>query len=65
MANGDGREQLQRLAMEAEYHQRQAQDLQAQIQSLQQLEMELERTKEALGSLVPKKTGLLDRKSVV
>ncbi len=54
------REVLETLAAEASYHQREAQDIQNQIQTLQTIETEISRTTEALNNLKEKKTTLFN-----
>lgn len=51
---------LERLAAEATQHQRQAQDVQNQIQSLNTVEAEINKTTEALQNLSEKKTSLFN-----
>jgi len=52
------REALETLAAEANYHQRQAQDIQNQIQTLQSIESEINRTTDVLKNLKEKNTTL-------
>jgi prefoldin alpha subunit len=56
----DKREQMQTLAAEADYFQRQLQDLQSQAQTLQMTEIEIDRTAEALKNLIEKKTSMFN-----
>jgi len=51
MEENEQRDYLQGLAVEADSHQRRAQDIQNQMQALQMAEMEMEKTSEALKNL--------------
>jgi prefoldin alpha subunit len=51
-------EQLKKLAMEAEWQQQQARDIQGQLQNIQTIEIEMFRTSEALKSLKEKGVSL-------
>ena len=51
MEENEQRDYLQGLAVEADNHQRRAQDIQNQMQTLQMAEMEMEKTTEALKNL--------------
>lgn len=59
------KERIQSLALEADYHQRQAQDIQTQLQSLQLTDAEIERSKEALKNIKEGKTALFSLSSGV
>jgi prefoldin alpha subunit len=54
------RDALETLAAEASYHQRQAQDIQGQMQTLQSIETEMSRTMDALKNLKEKRTTLFN-----
>ena len=58
MNEKERRDALQGLAMEADAHQRRAQEIQNQMQTLQMVEAEMEKTAEALKSLKEKGNAL-------
>lgn len=61
----DNREQMESLAAEAEWQQQQARGFQEQLQNLQNIELELDRTAEALKNLKEKQAGLFNLSSGV
>jgi prefoldin alpha subunit len=60
MNENEERDHLQNLAVEADAHQRRAQDIQNQMQTLQMLEVEMEKTEEALKNLKEGKNALFN-----